>query len=330
MNSPELYYALMGVGLVAWSLTAGADFGAGVWDLFARGPRKAQQRETIAHAIAPIWEANHVWLIFVIVVMFTVFPKAFAAVSIALHVPLTIALVGIVLRGAAFTFRAYGVGGRGEGWGPVFAWSSLFTPVALGVSLGAIGTGHIRLEAGRVTTGFFAGWTTAFALGVGLLALALFAMLAAVYLSADAEGEVKEDFRKRALTFEVTAGAVAFLTLLAAERDAPELFAALTGSGWTVAIQLSTATCALATVALLYLRRYAIARLTAASQVTLVVLGFGLAMEGHLVRPDVTVADAGARPEVLAVLPPALAVGALLLLPSLFFLFRVFKARDEA
>jgi cytochrome d ubiquinol oxidase subunit II len=328
VSGPELYFALMGVGLVAYALTGGADFGGGVWDLLATGPRKADQRRAIEHAIAPIWEANHVWLIFVVVLMFTVFPQAFAALSVALHIPLTLALVGVVLRGAAFTFRAYGLGSGVGAWGRVFAWSSLVTPVFLGVALGATATGAIRVSEGAVRTGFFAGWTTPFALTVGLLALALFALLAAVYLAAETEGEVQEDFRRRALITEVVAGAAAAVAFFSARSDAPDLYAQLAGGPWTVAIQAATAACALSSIGLLWTRRPRLARLTVAAQVALVVLGFGLAMDGHVIRPDLPVAAAGARPEVMAALPPALAVGGALLLPSLWFLFRVFKARD--
>ena len=96
------------LGVILYAVLGGADFGGGVWDLLARGPRANQQREVIAHAIGPIWEANHVWLIFVIVIVFTVFPPVYAALSVALFVPLTLALVGIVFRGVAFVFRTPG------------------------------------------------------------------------------------------------------------------------------------------------------------------------------------------------------------------------------
>lgn len=327
MNGPELYYGLMGLGLLAYALTGGADFGGGVWDLLAWGPRKQAQRAAVQHAIAPIWEANHVWLIFVVVLMFTVFPLAFSAISVALHVPLTLALVGIVLRGAAFTFRAYGLG-KGVGvWGRVFAWASLITPVFLGMALGGLGTGQIRVHDGQVTSGFFAGWLTPFAVTVGLLSLALFTLLAAVYLAAETEAEVQQDFRKRALVSEVVAGFCAALALICAKQDAPELFAQLSGAPWTITIQVGAAASALITLALLWGHRPRWARFSVAAQVGLVVLGFGLAMHGHVVLPDLPVSAAGARTEVMAALPPALGVGALLLLPSLWFLFRVFKAR---
>jgi cytochrome d ubiquinol oxidase subunit II len=121
--SPEQVFLLLGVAVGAYVLTAGADFGGGVWDLLSRGPRATAQREAIARAIAPIWEVNHIWMIFVVVLLFTVFPDAFALVSVALHIPLVLVLVGIVLRGSAFVFRAYGMqpNEARERWGRVFA-----------------------------------------------------------------------------------------------------------------------------------------------------------------------------------------------------------------
>lgn len=327
MSGPEVYYVVLGVGLVAYALTAGADFGGGIWDLLARGPRKQAQRKAVADAIAPIWEANHVWLIFVLVIMFTVFPRAFSAISIALHIPLTLALIGIVLRGAAFTFRGYGLGQGGGVWGRVFAWSSLITPVFLGMALAALSTGQIRVQGDQVTSGFLAGWLTAFAFAVGLLALSLFALLAAVYLAADTTGEVQEDFRDRALVCELVAALVAALAFACAKADAPQLYERLAGASWTMLIQAATATLAGATVWLLWKRRPRWARFTVAGQVGFVLLGFGLAMQGHLVRPDVHVSTAGARAEVMQALAPALTIGAVLLIPSLWFLFRVFKAQ---
>src|SRR5687768_2060141 len=148
---------VVGAALVAYVLTGGADFGAGVWDLLASGPRRDAQRKAIEHAIAPIWEANHIWLILVVVLVFTGFPVGFAALGIALHVPIALALVGIVLRGAAFAFRGYGIPtelasqaahaavDKGSAWGRVFAWSSLLTPICLGLVVGGMSSPAIRI-----------------------------------------------------------------------------------------------------------------------------------------------------------------------------------------
>ena len=208
--SVELVLALFVLAaLVIYALTGGADYGGGLWDLLATGPRAQRQREVIEHAIAPIWEANHVWLILVVVVLFTAFPPAFAVMMTALHVPITLVLLGVVLRGSTFAFRKYDPGGHRR-WGTIFGVASLATPLFLGITLGGLASGEVRVADGRVTTGFFAGWTRPFALACGASALGLFAFLAAVYLTVDAEGEsdVQEDFRRRAL---VSGVAVALL-----------------------------------------------------------------------------------------------------------------------
>src|SRR5215211_2274038 len=162
--------------LILYALMGGADFGGGVWDSCARGPRAERQRKIIADAIAPIWEANHVWLILVIVLLFTAFPRAFAAMMTALHIPLTAMLVGIVLRGSAFVFRKYDMKDDHvqRRWSFVFGVSSVLTPLLQGVCLGALASGAIGVVDGQVVTGFFAGWTGGFAVACGVFAVGLF------------------------------------------------------------------------------------------------------------------------------------------------------------
>jgi len=324
----EILWAVMGLGLVVYAVTGGADLGAGAWSLFASGPRKQEQREAVQHAIAPIWEANHVWLIFVIVVMFSAFSRAFAVISTALHVPIALALVGIVLRGAAYSFRAYGIqGDRARiGWERVFAWASLVTPLFLGSVVAGVSSGSIRVEKNHVTTGYFAGWTSLFAVAVGAFTLSLFVLLSAVYLAGDTEGEVSNDFRRRALWMEGIAALLAAVTFGLAAKDAPPLFANLARSSWTWPVQGATAAAAALTIALLWTRRSRLARYTVAAQAGLVVLGWGLAMHGHFVLPDVDLAMASPHPEVMPSIALALAIGSVILIPALVFLYRVFKS----
>ena len=162
------------LSLTTYALLGGADYGGGVWDLLASGPSAERQRATIARAIGPVWEANHVWLIAAIVILFTGFPRAFAAVSIYLHVPLLVVLVGIVLRGSAFVFRAYGPQDpRHERlWGRVFAVASTVTPLFLGVVVGAITEGRLpETHTGSFADVFVMPWLTPFAVSVGVFAL---------------------------------------------------------------------------------------------------------------------------------------------------------------
>lgn len=330
MSGEELIYGVLGFGLVAYALTGGADFGGGVWTLLATGPRREDQRAAVRRAIAPIWEANHVWLIFMIVLMFTVFPKAFASIGVALHVPLALALVGIVLRGAAFSFRAYGLQDTGaqQRWERVFAWTSLATPLLLGMTLAGTSSGEIRIGPSGVSSGFFAGWTTPFAFLVGLFTLVLFALLAALYLTVETDGALREDFRRRALASEILAGILAAVTAGSSAAWSPEFFANLLKSPWSLPVQVATAASALATIGALMARRFRLARVTAAAQVALVVIGWGLAMDHHLVLPDLPISAAGVEPAVVAALLPALGIGTVILAPSLWYLFRVFKGRD--
>ena len=179
----EWIWIVMGVATVAYALTGGADYGGGVWHLLARGRTQGAQRELIENALGPIWEANHVWLILIIVLMFTVFPTAYAAISTALHIPITFALIGMVIRGSSFAFHAYGLRAKTDpsSWSRVFGVSSTLTPVFLGMIMAALSSGQIRWIDGQLTTGFFAGWLTPFALLTGVFTLALFALLAAVF-----------------------------------------------------------------------------------------------------------------------------------------------------
>ena len=323
----EILWGIMGIGLVLYVLTGGADLGAGLWSLLATGPRKGEQRRAIHEAIAPIWEANHVWLIFLVVVMFSAFPKAFAAICISLHIPIGLALVGLVLRGSGFVFHAYGIhSDRAKaGWERVFAWASLATPILLGSVIGAVSTGEIRVQGGIVTTGFVAGWLSPFSVLLGGFALALSSMLAAVYLAADTQGKLAEDFRRRALLSEVVAGSFAALVFWRASSDAPLFFAGLADSPLTWPVQIATATAAFSTLGLVYRGRFAWARYTAATQVGLVVLGWGLAMRWHFVLPDISVANAGSLPTVLPWLVVGIGGGSVLLVPALIYLYRVFK-----
>jgi len=325
---PELGLVLIGVALVLYALTGGADYGAGLWDLCARGPRAEKRRDALHEAIAPVWEANHVWVLYALVILLTAFPRGYALILDALHIPLTLALLGMVLRGSAYTFRAYGIGENRakRKWGLAYALSSVFTPFWLGAMGGAVASGDIRVEEGVLTSGPLAGWSNPFALGVGLLALALFAFLAAVYMTCESEGELQEDFRRSALRSGVCAFLAATLVWLLGRSFAPQLHAELSSSGWSLALHAATALVAGLAFLALIKRRYALARCAAVLQVTGIMCGWGLAMNGHLVLPDVELHEVAAPPAVLRTMLAISAVGALLLIPALFWLVRVFKS----
>jgi cytochrome d ubiquinol oxidase subunit II len=313
---------------VLYALFGGADFGGGVWDLLASGPRKKEQRALIAHALGPVWEVNHIWLIVGLVLTFSGFPRAFAVLTVALHVPLTLLLLGIVFRGAAFTFRTYDT--RGDAvqrqWGLVFSVASVTAPLLLGMCVGAVVSGDIRVEGRAVVSGFFAPWLTPFAWAVGVLALCLFAFLAAVYLTHEAPTpDLREDFRRRALGAGGAVFAAALVVLLLAREGAPRVWQGLLHSPFALALHAGTAVAAVTAFALLWTRRFRWARLAAATQAGLIILGWAASQHPYLVVPDVTLSNAAAGPTAQRMLLVALVVGALTVLPSLALLFRVFR-----
>ncbi len=318
--------------LTAYVLMAGADFGGGVWDLLATGPRRARQRALIADAIGPIWEANHVWLILVVVLLFVCFPAAFARLSITLHVPLTLMLVGIVLRGSAFTFRSYDsqrddVQRR---WGLLFSWASLVTPVLLGVAAGTAAAGRIpAAPAASFTAGYVTPWLQPFPFAIGALTLALFAFLAAVYLTVEArDPALQEDFRRRALAAQVALFLAAMVTLALARAGAPHVWEGLVASRWSPGYHAAVALPAVTAFAALLRRRYRLARLAAPVQATLILWGWGFVQYPYLLPPDLTIEGAAAPAATLELILAALALGFVVLVPSLAYLFRIFKGRD--
>lgn len=318
--------------LVIYALLGGADYGGGLWDLLARGPRADRQRVLIERSIAPVWEANHVWLIVVVVVLFVGFPRAFAVISVALHVPLTLLLLGIVLRGTAFTFRHYDRSSEEarSRWGSVFAWASAFTPLMLGITLGAVSAGTIQIEgsgdAERVTSGLVDSWLAPLPLAAGVMALALFAFLSAVYLCVEAGPDfaLAEDFRGRAILAGVAVAAAAATGLLAAGPRSVFGGRLLHGP-LTWPIQLATGLCAITAFAALLRRRYQLARVAAIAQVTLILVGWALAQLPYLIAPDLTLEEAAAPRITLVLLLGALGAGSLILAPTLYWLLRVFK-----
>ena len=320
----------MFAALIFYAVTGDADYGGGMWDLLATGPRADEQRSAIERAIGPIWEADHVWLILIVVILFTGFPSAFAIMMTALNIPFTLMLIGIVLRGSAFVFRKYDVKSEGtrRRWSVLFGSASFFTPFIQGLTLGALSTGQIHIVDGQVVSGFFAGWLTSFAFACGLFALVLFAFLAATYLTADpsTERHVQDDFRLRALWSGAALLPIALIVFLTSKDGAPRMYHGLT-QWWAPVLVGTTIVFALAAFISLWLRRFALARIAAIVEVTLILGGWSVAQYPNLITPGITIFNAAAPEITLRLLTYALAAGAIVLFPSLFFLFRVFKGK---
>jgi cytochrome d ubiquinol oxidase subunit II len=300
-----------------------------VWDLAATGPRRREQRRAIARAMGPVWEANHVWLIFVLVVLFTCFPYGYGALATALFVPFHLALVGIMLRGAAFVFRGHeasehGAAGR---WGTVFGVASVISPFLLGATFGAITSGEVRVDAARhVSVVRPMPWLSGYAIGCGTLALSTCAYLAAVYLGAETDGDLREDFRRRAIIAGTTTAALAAAVLLLAYNEAgwfltqllaPRSWPVLTAGLWLFAMSAWA----------VFRRRYRLARVFVAGEIVVLLTGWGLAHRPYLIYPDMTLEQAAGPIPTIRVLMFCLPVGLAMLVPSLWLLFRVFKSR---
>jgi cytochrome bd ubiquinol oxidase subunit II len=323
MTLPAIIALIMLAALTLYALLGGADYGGGVWDLLARGPRTRAQRDLIAHAIGPVWEANHVWLILVIVILFTAFPGAFHAVMVSLHLPISLMLVGIVLRGTAFTFRTYDTSaGADRRWNHRFSIPSVITPVLLGAIIGSIATGRIETSAGEFL------WLRPFPIAVGLFTLTLFAYLAAVYLTLETDDPaLSDDFRVRAIVAGIVSAGMALVVYGLAKSEAPLIFRGLSSSPWGFRARLATLTFALIAMVALASRRFALARVAAIVQISLILVGCAMALDPFLVPPDRTIENSASPPSTLRLMLGAIGAGSVILFPSIYCLFRVFKSR---
>ena len=320
----ELPMILILAGLAAYAVLGGADFGAGLWELAARGEHGAEVREHAHQAMAPVWEANHVWLVFVLTVCWTAYPTAFASIATTLTVPLFIAGIGIVLRGMTYALRSGHPTPREEGALSVtFALSSILTPFALGACAGAIASG--RVPVGNAAGEPFGSWINPTSLLIGTLAVACAAYMAAVYLAGDATRaglpDLARAFRKRALVSGALTGALAIAGPLVLHADARPLFDGLS-SGAGLAAGLLSGLAGAITLALVYLRRFEPARLSASIAVSAIVAGWGLAQQPSFL-PGLTLDEAAAGDATLTAIAVATVIGFVVLAPSLTLLFRL-------
>ncbi|MDI3299181.1 MAG: cytochrome d ubiquinol oxidase subunit II [Bacillota bacterium] len=313
---------LLAVVLGVYALFGLADFGAGLWDLTARGDRAQAVRQAVARGMGPVWEANHVWLIFALVLLFTAFPAAFARLGTALFVPLHLALGGIILRGAAFVFRAHGrqasraAGPAPDRWGAVFGAGSLVAPFFLGLSLAATAQPGLA-------------WWSPFALLVGLSTVAAGALEAAVYLAAENRGELRRRFLAGAGASLAALALLALPTLAVAATAAPWLGPRLL-RGPALPFVLLAAAAALLDARALARALPEAARLWTAALVLLLWAGWATAAWPWLVSGELTAAAAAAPAASLRQVLLLLPWGLLLLVPALGLLFAVFKGRNPA
>lgn len=331
MTLVQITAGVMWLGVILYALFGGADFGAGFWDLVAGSAKKgAKQRALIEHSIGPVWEANHVWLIFVLVVMWTCFPLLFGSIFSTLWIPFTLAAFGVIARGSAFAFRKVVV----ELWqkrllGAAFAFSSVVTPFFFGAIAGAVASGHVPQGIGLGNT--VTSWLSPVPIMTGLLAITVCLYLAAVYLTADArrsgDMELVVQFRRKALGAAIAAGLIAAGGLLFLHQKAAFLAHGLAHRGLPFVIASGVA--GMIALGLLYVRHFALARIFAALAVASVLIGWAAAQYPYVLSTHLTIAEAAALPSVLKATLISFAVGAVILIPSLGWLYVLFQRGDD-
>ena len=325
MALEELVVAVLLAAITAYAILGGADFGAGFWDLTAGGPdRGARLRGMVKRSMGPVWEANHVWLIFVLVVFWTGFPSAFAAVMQTLYVPFFLAAVGLIFRGAAFALRGEAATiSEARVLGATFALASVLIPFCLGAAIGAIASGQVSADGDGDS---WSSWTGPVSIFIGLLAVVSGAYISAVFLAGDAKRADLPDlvaaFRRRALGSAVVAGALALGGLAVVRAEARPLYDGLTSRPGLIFVAAS-ALAGGATLALLWRARYELARYTSAAAVGAIVIGWAVAQRPDFLPGQLTFSEAAATDPTLQALIIVTAIAVLVVGPSLYVLFRL-------
>jgi cytochrome d ubiquinol oxidase subunit II len=330
MTRADAAAAILWIGATLYAVFGGADFGAGLWDLLAGDAEKGERpRAQIQRSLTPVWEANHVWLIFILVVLWTAFPEAFAAVMTTLYVPIALAAVGIVLRGAGFAFRKSIVSLRGRrAMGGAFAISSVLTPFFMGTVVGAIAAGNVP-AAGDGDA--FSSWIAPLPLLVGALFVASGAYLAAIFLTADAResgapqaggaaADLESYFARRALIAAVVAGALAVAGIFALHADARYLFDRLTDQA--LPLVGVSALCGLGVLGLLLRGGHRPgARPLSVAAVVAVIWGWGVAQFPYLLPTSLKISQSSAPDSTLDAVFIVFAIAVVVVLPALGLLY---------
>lgn len=325
MNTADITMALILLAVTGYALLGGADFGGGFWDLFAGGHTDEgarARRRLIEHAIGPVWEANHVWLIFAIVLLWTGFPGVFASVASTAYIPLTCAALGIIGRGSAFAFRKVGRERHQRWYSAVFAFSSIVTPFFFGAIVGGIASG--RIPEGISEGDLWISWWNPTSIATGLLAITMCAYLAAMFLTGDALREDRSllpGLRARALGATAGFGVMAGFGLVVVAWDAPGLSSQL----WSLPVAGFLAVTLIAGVSaavLIWKRWFMLARIGAGATAASVIWAWGAAQYPEALA-GTTIDEAAADPAVLDALLISTAVGMVILIPSLAWLLLV-------
>ncbi len=329
--------AYLFLAILLYLILAGADFGAGIIEMFTSKKNVKRTRKTLYHAIGPIWEANHMWLIIVIVILFVGFPVIYSELSVYLHIPLTIMLIGIIARGTAFVFRHYDAvrDNMQSVYNRIFIWSSVVTPLFLGIIAGSTLSGRINPDATTFTSAYIYSWLDWFAVSVGIFTVALCGFLASVYLIGEADDENdRQRFIRKAKAMNIIAVLSGIVVFIAAYLENIPL------AKWIFEDKVGLGAVILATIALIFMWRYVlylksitlIPRMLAAFQVTMILLAISYAHFPQFVflhgRDALSLLEHQAPYKTMQSLGWALLLGSIFILPSLFYLYYSFQRKE--
>ena len=333
MTIADVLLSILWLALIIYTVTGGADFGGGMLELFAFGESGPRQSAVIDESMDPVWESNHVWLIFLLVVFFTAFPPAFAAINVVLFIPLLLAVIGIVLRGSSFVFKTHGSIQRNRNvriLSRTFSVASIMTPFFLALSAAAIASGVIVIHnQSQIVTNTGSDWLTPFTLTVGAMALTLCVTISAIYLTVEAtsrgQSDLAEAFRRRGLIAGALTAALGLLGLILSPSEAAFLWHGMLDKA--IPLVIVTMLVGVAAAAALWFRRYTWARVLIVAEVAFLLLSWGVSQYPYIIPPDVTAANASSPLETQQFLLVGIIIALIIVLPSLWFLFYVFKLK---
>jgi cytochrome bd ubiquinol oxidase subunit II len=327
--------AYLWLAILFYILFGGADFGAGIIEMFTSGKNRRRTRKTLYHAIGPIWEANHMWLIIAIVILFVGFPQIYSEMSIYLHIPLAIMLLGIIARGTAFIFRHYDAfqDHTHRFYNRVFVASSFITPLFLGILAGSAVSGRIDHHATTFAEAYIFGWLNFFSISVGIFTVALCGFLAAIYLIAEAQDENdRQRFIRKARVMNIASFLTGLLVFLAAIIDNVPLLQWIFGNTWgTLAFAMASVSLWVLWVAIRS-RLIWVPRIIAGFQVSMILFAVTYAHFPDFIRvkdgANLSLFEHQAPEETMSSLAIALLVGSIFILPALYYLYYSFKSVD--
>jgi cytochrome bd ubiquinol oxidase subunit II len=333
MSIADILLSILWLALFIYAIFGGADFGAGMLELFAVGESGPRQTALIDESIGPVWESNHVWLIFLLVVFFTAFPPAFAAINVVLFIPLLLAVIGIVLRGSSFVFKTHGAIRRSRNvriLTRTFSVASIITPFFLALTGAAIASGVIVIQnQSQIVTNTGSDWLTPFTLTVGAMALSLCVTISAIYLTVEAttrgETELAEVFRQRGLIAGALTAVFGLLGLILSPSEAAFLWHGMLDKA--IPVVIITMLVGIATAAALWFRRYVWARVLVVALTALLLLSWGMSQYPYIIPPDVTDANASSPLPTQQFLLVGIIIALIIVVPSLWYLFYVFKLK---